>query len=316
MTTAIEVMPPGAAIVADNRRGKMQAIINLAVNSLNSLNSRRAYQRALDDFMVWYTDQGKRDLSKAVVNEYKAHLQSLDLAPATINQRLSAIRKLATEAADNGLIDPVMAGGIARAKGVATHGVRSGNWLTHNQAAALINSPDPGTLKGLRDKAILALMITCGLRRSEVAALQIEDIQQREGRWVIADLIGKHQHVRTVPVPGMVKAAIDKWHAAAGLTSGAVFVSIRKGGKATGNSITPQAIRDIVHGYSIEIGCPVSAHDLRRTCGKLAAKGGADLRQIQLMYGHLSLQTTERYLGLEQDLNDAPCDYIKLAICD
>lgn len=78
---------------------------------------------------------------------------------------------MAVEAADNGLLTPEFASGITRVKGVASKGVRLGNWLTAKQAQTLLNTPDASTTKGLRDRAILAILLGCGLRRSDVAAL-------------------------------------------------------------------------------------------------------------------------------------------------
>ena len=82
-----------------------------------------------------------------------------------------------------------------------------GNWLTRKQAQALLNAPDITKVKGLRDRAIIALLRGCGLRRSEVAALTMSHVQQRDGRWGIVDLIGKHGRIRTVPMPAWVKVA-------------------------------------------------------------------------------------------------------------
>ena len=289
-----------------------KAIINLVLDSLTSENSKRAYSKALTDFMTWY-EQGKPGLTKATVQRYKAILQGQGLAASSINQRLSAIRKLANEAADNNLIDPVLANGIARVKGVTSHGVRAGLWLTKDQAQALINAPDTRTIKGLRDRAILAVMLGGGLRRSEVAALTADHVQQRDGRWVIVDLIGKGNRVRTVPIPSWTKKAIDDL-AAMGIT-GRLFISIKKSGNITGQSMTPQAIRDVVNYYGKQIGIDnLAAHDLRRTYAKLAKNGGAGLDQIQLSLGHASIQTTERYLGIAQDLTDAPCDRLGLSL--
>jgi site-specific recombinase XerD len=115
--------------------------------------------------------------------------------------RITAVRKLAVEAADNGLLGPELAAGITRVKGVASKGVRLGNWLSIRQAQTLLNAPDVTTTKGLRDRAILAVLLGCGLRRSEVAALTVGHLQQRDGRWCIVDLVGKHGRVRTIPVP-------------------------------------------------------------------------------------------------------------------
>src|ERR1019366_4315422 len=127
----------------------------------------------------------------------------------SINVRITAVRKLAVEAADNGLLAPELAAGITRVKGVASKGVRTGNWLSVKQAQTLLNTPDITTTKGLRDRAILAVLLGCGLRRSEVAALTVNHVQQRDGRWCIVDLVGKHGRVRTIPVPTGWALTID-----------------------------------------------------------------------------------------------------------
>ena len=289
-------------------------LIRLVTNSLDSPNSRVMYAKALNDFLDWYQDQGKTGLTKAVVNEYKDHLQCLKYAPSSINQKLSAIRKLAVEASDNGLIDGQIASGVTRVKGVKSAGVRVGNWLTKDQAQELVNSTDKTTLKGLRDRAILAVMLGGGLRRSEVASLTFDHIQQREGRWVIVDLVGKGNRVRTVPIASWVKVAIDQWTETANIKDGRLFRSINRGDNLSGDSMTSQAIQDVVKFYDALCGFGLQAHDLRRTYAKLARKGGADLMQIQLSLGHASLKTTERYLGEAQDLTSAPCDFLGIRL--
>lgn len=291
---------------ADNR-----AAIELVTNSLTSEHSKRAYSKALIDFLGWM-QANQKPFTKATIQEYK---QSLTGSPASINLKMSAIRKLATEAADNGLIDQQIANGVNRVSGVTAHGVRAGNWLTKQQAQDIILAPNVLTLKGLRDRALLAVMIGGGLRRSEVAALTFDHIQQRDSRWVIVDIIGKGNRVRSVPIPSWVKLAIDEWIRAAGLSHGLVFQSVHKGGYIKHESMTPQAIRDIVKHYGAAIGLPeLAAHDLRRSFAKLAHKGGSGLDQIQLSLGHASIKTTEKYLGVSQNLTDAPCDHLGLVL--
>ena len=291
------------------------AIVNLVLDSMTSEHSRRAYDRALVDFLDWHAGQGRPPLSKALVQRYKVKLQGDGLAPSTVNLRLSAIRKLAREAADNGLIDPLLANGIKAVKGIKSAGVRSGNWLTREQAQTLLNAPDIDSIKGLRDRAILAVLIGCGLRRSEAAALTFDHVAQREGRWVVVDLVGKGNRTRTVPMPSWAKAAIDEWTEAADFTEGRIFRRIHKGGFVNGDSMTPQAVADVVREYAKRCGFEeLAAHDLRRTFAKLAHKGGAGLDQIQLSLGHASIKTTERYLGVEQDLVSAPCDVLGLRL--
>ena len=302
-----DLLTPEAAALA-----RIKALV---LDSLPSSESRRAYGRALDDFLAWRQRHGGTGFTKAAVNAYRTHLGAQGLSPSTVNVRLSVIRKLALEAADNGLMPRELAAGIARVKGVGRAGTRTGTWLTLDQAERLLAAPDPSTVKGRRDRALLAVLIGTGLRRREVAALTVEHIQLREARWVIVDLIGKGGRVRTVPMPSWTKAAIDAWTSSAGITAGLVFRAISKGGRITGTSMTAQAIFELVRLYGEQIGVPALApHDLRRTFAKLAHKGHAALEQIQLSLGHASVTTTERYLGVRQDLTDAPCDHLGLRV--
>ena len=240
-------------------------------------------------------------------------LRSQGVSASSINQRLTAIRKLANELADNDIIDHSTAQAIARAEGVRVAGKRLGNWLTKEQAQTLLQLPNI-TVKGLRDRAILAVLLGCGLRREECAALSVDHVQQREGRWVIVDLVGKRSKTRSVPMPAWAKAAIDAYTVASGIVAGSLFRSMRRGDKMTGDSMTAQAIFDIVKSYAGAIGVEVRPHDLRRTFAKLAHKGAAPIEQIQLSLGHSSVQTTERYIGVQQDLSSAPCDALGLRL--
>ena len=153
----------------------------------------------------------------------------------------------------------------------------------------------------------------CGLRRGELAGLGFDAIAQREGRWAIVDLVGKHGRVRTVPMPSWAKAALDGWAVTAGISSGSVLRRVSKAGHVGPGPLTPQAVFETVVGYGDRTGLgKITPHDLRRTFAKLAHQGRAPLEQIQISLGHASIQTTERYLGLRQNLHDAPCDRLGL----
>jgi site-specific recombinase XerD len=281
---------------------------SLVLASVSSVHTRRAYEHALDAFYAWYRPEEHGPFSRAVVHQYRAELERQGRSASTINVQLAALRKLASEAAENGLLQPEIAAGIGKVGGVRQAGVRAGNWLTREQAEQLLRVPDVTTPKGRRDQALLALLIGCGLRRSELAALTLEHIQQRDGRWVIVDLVGKGQRVRSVPMPGWAKAAVDRWTEEGGITQGRVLRAMNKAGRIRGDSMTPQSIFEAVERYSARMGAAIAPHDLRRTFAKLAHRGLAPLEQIQLSLGHASIQTTERYLGIKQDLVDAPCD--------
>jgi len=282
----------------------------LVLDSVTSPHSKRAYNQALDAFARWSTETGAAGFTKATVQAYRAALEGAGLSASSINVRLSALRKLAAEAADAGWLAPDIAAAITRVRGARRHGRRAGNWLTLEQAERLLNLPHHRTKRGKRDRALLALLVGCGLRRQELAGLQIDDIHQRDGRWCIVDLAGKGNRIRTVPMPPWAKAAVDEWLAAAGFSAGLVLGSVNKGDRITGQGMSAQSIYEVVEAYGRKLGVSVAPHDVRRTFAKLAHKGRAPLEQIQISLGHASIQTTERYLGVEQDLTDAPCDHL------
>jgi integrase len=156
---------------------------------------------------------------------------------------------------------------------------------------------------------MLAMLIGCGLRRGELLALTVEAIQQREEHWVVADVNGKAGHIRTVPIASWVKAPIDMWTSSAGITGGRVFRAINKRGRLWGDGMTAKVIWEVVreaaHRACID---KLAPHDLRRTCARLCYLAGGELDQIQFLLGHVSIQTTERYLGCKQKLRCAVND--------
>ena len=287
----------------------------LVLDSVSSPITKRVYNMALDEFMAWFRQEPRPGFTKATVSAWRASLEARGLGSSSIIIRMSAIRKLAGEAADNGLIAPELAAGIARVKSVKSTGIRVGNWLSVRQAQALLSTPDVATLKGLRDRAILAVLLGCGLRRSEVAALTFTHIQQRDGRWCIVDLVGKHGRIRTVPMPNWVKVAIDAWTASAGVADGHLFRPVSRADRVMGERLGEKVVWLMLRQYADSAGVPgIAPHDARRTCAKLCRAAGGELEQIQLLLGHASVQTTERYLGTKQDLVHAPNDAIKLRV--
>jgi integrase len=168
---------------------------------------------------------------------------------------MSAIRKLASKAAGNGLLAPELGAGIARVKSAKSVGTRTGNWLSACQAQRLLNAPDVSTLRGLRDRAILAVLLGCGLRRSEVAALTFAHIQQRDGRWCIVDLVGKHGRVRTADAE-LGKVAIDSWTTPVGIWDGHIFRLVIPGDRLSGIRLGEKVVWQMLREYAAEIGIP------------------------------------------------------------
>ena len=270
----------------------------MVLDSVGSPHSRRNYAKALD---LLFAFAGGRPLTRALLLEYRTSME--DLAPSTVNVRLAAVRKMVTEAKRNGLLSAEEASNLTDVPNVRQRGTRLGNWLTKEQARELLQVPDRSSLKGKRDYAILAILVGCALRRRELASLTVEEIQQRENRWVIADLRGKGGRIRTVAVPVWVKQGINAWQTAAGIEEGPLLRSVNKVGKV-GESVTESAKQIGIERFG--------AHDLRRTCAKLCRKAGGDLEQIKFLLGHSSIQTTERYLGSEQEIAVAVNDSLGL----
>src|SRR5436853_1170556 len=165
------------------------------LNGLTSLDAQRGSRHAIDEFVEWYCSEPRLSFNRTVVLRYRIHLEERNLAPGTVNLRLGAVRRLAYEASDCGLLSADLAAGIRRVKGVKKIGVRLGNWLLPDQAVALLEAPDSETMKGKRDVALLAILVACGLRRHEAVELNVSHLQQREEHWAIVDLIGKASHI-------------------------------------------------------------------------------------------------------------------------
>lgn len=179
--------------------------------------------------------------------------------------------------------------------------------------AKLIQQPDLKTAKGLRDSALFAMMLFSGLRREEICSLQIKHLQRREGKWVLLNFVGKGNKIRTVPINNDCKKILDKWLEIYEHTDDSyIFCGVHRSGTITGLQLTGDAILKIIHSYNPDI----KSHDLRRTFAKLPLKGGTPIEQISQTLGHSSIVVSQRYLGLELDLENTASDSIKLGLND
>ena len=242
------------------------------LNSLGSPASRRVYEYAIDQFIAWYCSEPRLAFNRIVVVRYRMFLESRGLAANTINQQLAAVRRLAHEAADSGLLMPELAAGISRVKGVKQLGFRSGNWLSAKQSSEVLKYACGNSMRAKRDYAMLALLFGCGFRRSELVGLELDEIQMRQGHWAVVVLIGKGGHIRTVPIPEWVKLALDQWTRAAGVTEGRIFRAVARAGKVWGKGISQNVVWYVVKTCCERTGLEhIAPHDLRRTC---ASDGG------------------------------------------
>jgi integrase len=280
------------------------------LNTLASPHSRRSYEYAIERFIVWYCDEPRLGFNRSVVVRYRSFLESLSLSAATINLHLSAIRRLADEATESGWLSPELVTGIL--------GRKIGNWLTGNQAQELLNAVSQNTLQGRRDGAILGLLLGCGLRRSEVMGLRLDQLQLRESHWVIVDLVGKGGRIRTVPVPNWCKGLVDVWLRHSKVSEGKVFRRVLKNGARQDAGVTANVVWYAVKRCAKRAGINnLAPHDLRRSCARLCHSCEGELEQIQFLLDHASVQTTEHYIGCKQNLREAVNDRFGISVaCD
>src|SRR5467141_3432734 len=154
----------GMAHRKTSKRSKAKTILRLAdleqsrnavLHSLGAASSRESYGHAIDEFIGWYYSEPRLSFNRTVVLRYRFFLEQKNLAPSTINVRLAAVRRLAYEASDTGLLSPDLAAGIRRVKGAKRLGARIGNWLSIDEAKALLRASPSDDLRSKRDRAIL-----------------------------------------------------------------------------------------------------------------------------------------------------------------
>jgi integrase len=253
-------------------------------------------------------------LDKAAVLAYRERLQDQGYSASTINQRLSAVRKLAATAGEMSLISLGSAAMILRVRGQPSVGTRPRRSLSSAETETLINAPNVASIKGMRDRAVMGVLVGCGLRRRELVTLEIADIRERDGRCVLFIRNNGAARGRIVPVPVWAQAALFDWLRTANITSGRVFRSLNRHGNLSRDSLSEQAVINLVRSYTKCIGVDVSPSDLRRTCAKLCRDAGADLTQIQALLGHSTVQATERLVGIGQSQATAPNDSLQIRL--
>jgi integrase len=309
---------PSAPGTTSELPGTLLRLFEGVERSLTSANSRRAYRTALLHFFSWCSAPGEnRMLSRLSVLQYKDTLIAagrLDgsgqfqrhYAPATVNLRLAALRCLAQEAADQGLLSPAEAASLQRIRGEKITGSKIGNWLRKSQVDVILNSVDRSSTRGKRDYAILAVLFATALRRRELVELQISTIQQRDDQWGFIDLRGKGGKIRNISLPEWVRLAIMDWLVATQIIQGPVFRSITRHGKLGSSQMSEESVKLILSYYATLCGHEAfRPHDARRTCARLCRDGNAAIEDIQELLGHSSIQTTERYLGKTEGFKKA-----------
>jgi integrase len=298
-----------------HQQGQLSPLLETLVNTLPSPASQRAYLQAYRHFYAWTESQPDNPgFSRDSVLRYRASMTAVDeygktpYSPATANLRLAALRALAAEAAERGLLSPAAAHAISRVKSIKLRGQRLGVWLPPDELHKLLTLPDTTTLLGLRDRALLMVAFGCGLRRKELSTLSVNHIQFSRNRWGLVDLLSKGNRTRSVPLPDPARAALDQWLAAAKIAKGFVFRPITRHAKIGDTPLTGDAILQIIKGYGLSADIKhLRPHDARRTFAHLCReRPGTRLEDIQELMGHASADTTRRYFPAGESYNRAP----------
>ncbi|MBI3664746.1 MAG: AMP-binding protein [Acidobacteria bacterium] len=199
-----------------------------------------------------YSARQNRSFPQVAAQANKAGLEAKVVVPSVIHLLQSPARHRLGGAADSGLTQAQKVPGARRGRGAKRAGERTRNWLTRTEGERLLESPDPSTLKGKRDCALLAVMIGCGLTSEEAAALTFEHIRQSQGRWMFVNLAVKGGPGRILAVPSWAKEALDVWTRALGLDSGPVFRPVDRA-RITKAGITPRSILATVRAYARKV---------------------------------------------------------------
>ena len=229
------------------------------------------------------------------------------LSPHTINRMLAAVKRVLKEAGVQGLVPREQAFACADIKGVSVAALRqrlkttARVRITPAQMRTLCDAPDPATLLGLRDRALLATLAGSGCRIAEVVTLTVGQLSARDGGYVL-QVLGKGQAPpREAPLSQEAYARIQAWlpqRAAAGIETPSLFTAFA-GPRLTARAVTAGAAWCTVRKYARQ--CQLAAvkpHDFRRFVGTQLAKH--DIRQAQKALGHKRLETTAQHYVLDE----------------
>lgn len=278
----------------------------VVIDGLKSQHSKDAYTRNLTQLDKWLGQTGQQ-LNRQSLTAWIADLERRKLKPATINQKLAAIRALVRESEISGFIPYDVARPILAIKDRKGTGTVDANWLEKDQIRAILGACD-GSVKGIRDKALFAVAIATGLRRAELANLTWQQLKRRRRKWFFMGVQTKGDKSRDVVIQKSAVGHLNDWGKTSG-KSGAIFKPVRKNGVIVDKAMTPIAIHKIVASLGEVIDTDLAVHDLRRTYAALLYDNGATVREIQGMLGHSSIQTTERYLKPIRDVQNAKDNY-------
>ncbi len=298
-------------ITYDQLKNLAQTVLDSSI----SPGTKQVWRGYAKDFLQWYTTTGQQTLTRTVTLDYRQNLLRRSISDTTINPRVAFVKKIAREASFVGLISSSDLTAIEVISGIPKRGRRLGQWLTESQAQELINAPDSQTLIGLRDRAILSILLGAGLRRHECQGLTLDQFQRRQGRWVIVDIAGKGHKARSVPIADWVYQAVIAYVDAMTIKGSPLFRGFDRAKRCWKKiPLSYASYYFIVQRYGDQIGVDLAPHDLRRTYAKLGYDKGVPLEQIRICLGHENLNTTQLYIGSFLNLTRSPSDYLEISL--
>jgi len=288
-------------------------LVRIGTTGLSSENTRRCFARGLRNFLSWAAG---RSFDSVTVKEYRAHLQSAGCGPATINQAISAIRRLATELHDAKMISESSWSSVKSVRSVKPKPSKAGNWLDKHQIEYVLNFHSPTTPnRGKRDRAILVTLATTALRREEVAGLRCHHLRKIANYDVLADFQGKGAKLGTVRLNSLCAEFLEDWIAHAQLNwDDPIFPVIDNPDTITRKPTTGKRIYDACMRYSAATGIEFAPHDFRRSFTMLAKEAGADIDDISASLRHEDVKTTRIYMRSPMAIVNSPVSKIVLNV--
>ena len=283
--------------------------------NIANAHTRRAYRNDVTGFMALFGMKDARqfrEVTRSHLLAWRKHLEKSGSGPATIRRKLSALASLFDHLCEVNAVAHNPVRGVKRPRAETLEGKTPA--IADGQARRLLDAPSEGTLKGKRDRAILAVLFFHGLRREELCKLRVKDLEQRQG---VAHLRihGKGGKIRFVPAHPAALARISVYLAACGHghdTAGALFRPVKnpRGGGKLDRALTPGKIDEcVVRYYSRRLGISAAGfgpHVARATAATHALNQGADIAKVQEWLGHANIATTRIYDRRRSKPEDSP----------
>jgi len=279
--------------------------------NLGNKSTRRAYENALQDFMQ-FTGIARpdefRSVTRAHVIAWRDDLVQRDLSGMTVRHRLAALSSLFEYLCEKNAVTHNPVKGVKRPAVESYEGKTPA--LGDHQARQLLDAPDEISLKGKRDRAMLATLLYHALRRDELCRLKLKDFKHERRGVAHLKVSGKGGKTRYVPLhPAASGLIVDYLEAAGhGTEDGSALFRPVHANRAEGSAkaITADAVYKIVRGYSKALGFEIGAHALRATAATNALDHQADIAKVQEWLGHANIATTRIYDHRKTRPEDSP----------